>query len=63
MPSSRGPSQPRDRTQVSHIAGRFFTMRALPGTLHRNHLIREVAFLALKWHKTHEVGASVKGIS
>ena len=21
MPSSRGPSQPRDRTQVSHIAG------------------------------------------
>ena len=22
---SRGPSQPRDRTQVSHIAGRFFT--------------------------------------
>ena len=25
MPSSRGSSQPRDRTQVSHIAGRFFT--------------------------------------
>ena len=24
-PSSRGSSQPRDRTQVSHIAGRFFT--------------------------------------
>ena len=24
MPSSRGSSQPRDRTQVSHIAGRFF---------------------------------------
>ena len=22
---SRGPSQPRDRTKVSHIAGRFFT--------------------------------------
>ena len=22
---SRGSSQPRDRTQVSHIAGRFFT--------------------------------------
>lgn len=31
--------------------------------LHRNHLIREVAFLALKWHKSHEVHASVKGIS
>ena len=25
MPSSRGSSQPRDRTQVSHLAGRFFT--------------------------------------
>ena len=25
MPSSRGSSQPRDRTQVSYIAGRFFT--------------------------------------
>ena len=24
MPSSRGPSQPRDRTWVSCIAGRFF---------------------------------------
>ena len=24
-PSSRGSSQPRDRTQVSHTAGRFFT--------------------------------------
>ena len=25
MPSSRGSSQPRDRSQVSHIAGGFFT--------------------------------------
>ena len=25
IPFSRGPSQPRDRTQVSHIAGGFFT--------------------------------------
>ena len=25
FPFSRGPSQPRDRTQVSRIAGRFFT--------------------------------------
>jgi len=25
MPSSRGSSQPRDGTQVSHIAGGFFT--------------------------------------
>ena len=26
MPSSRGSSQPRDRIQVSRIAGRFFTI-------------------------------------
>ena len=25
FPFSRGSSQPSDRTQVSHIAGRFFT--------------------------------------
>ena len=25
VPFSRGSSQPRDRTQVSHIAGGFFT--------------------------------------
>ncbi len=25
FPFSRGSSQPRDRTQVSYIAGRFFT--------------------------------------
>ena len=25
MPSSRGSSQPRDRTQVSHVTGGFFT--------------------------------------
>ena len=25
MPSSKGPSQSRDRTQVSRTAGRFFT--------------------------------------
>ena len=26
IPSSRGSSQPKDRTQVSHIAGGFFTV-------------------------------------
>ena len=29
MPSFRGSSQPRDRTQVSHIAGGFFTRWAI----------------------------------
>ena len=28
VPSSRGSSQPRDRSQVSHIAGGFFTIWA-----------------------------------
>ena len=28
MPSSRGTSQPRDQSQVSHVAGRFFTIWA-----------------------------------
>ena len=28
IPSSRGSSQPRDQTQVSHIAGGFFTISA-----------------------------------
>ena len=26
IPFSRGSSPPRDRTQVSHVAGRFFTI-------------------------------------
>ena len=32
MPSSRGSSQPRDRTQVSCIAGRFFSVWATKET-------------------------------
>ena len=28
FPFSRGSSQPRDQTQVSHIAGRFLTSQA-----------------------------------
>ena len=32
FPFSRGSSQPRDRTQVSHIAGRFFTSWATTET-------------------------------
>ena len=32
FPFSRGSFQPRDRTQVSHIAGRFFTIWATKGS-------------------------------
>ena len=31
FPFSRGSSQPRDRTQISHIAGRFFLPGEPPG--------------------------------
>ena len=34
MPFSRGSSQPRDRAQVSCIAGRFFTVGATREVLH-----------------------------
>ena len=34
MPSSRGSSQPRDRTQVSNVAGRFFTICATREVFH-----------------------------
>ena len=33
MPFSRGSSQPRDRTQVSYIGGRFFTIWATSYTM------------------------------
>ena len=36
MLSSRGSSQPRDRTQLSHIAGRFFTSWATSEVLGDN---------------------------
>ena len=32
VPFSRGSSQPRDRTQVFHITGRFFTSWAIKGS-------------------------------
>ena len=34
MPSSKGSSQPRDQTQVSCIAGRFFTVWVTRETKH-----------------------------
>ena len=43
IPFSRGSSQPRDRTQVSHIAGRFFTSWAIREALsrHKNHHFKQ----------------------
>ena len=39
MPSSRGSSQPRDRTQVSHIAGGFFYLQSHQGSPERVRLV------------------------
>ena len=36
FPFSRGSSQPRDHTQASHIAGRFFTVWAINRTVQKN---------------------------
>ena len=38
MPSSRGSSQPRDQTQVSHIAGSFFTAWATREAQNSQHI-------------------------
>ena len=48
VPFSRGSSQPRDWTQVSHIAGRFFTMWATREA--QKHLTKEKNhFVTPKW--------------
>ena len=47
MPSSRGSSQPRDRTQVSYIAGGFFTIWAT----------REAQSLAYTYVTSHQMMA------
>ena len=39
IPFARGSSQPRDQTQVSHIAGRFFTFWAIREALIELHLL------------------------
>ena len=38
IPFSRGFSQPRDRTQVSHIVGRFFTVWATGEVISQNRI-------------------------
>ena len=44
FPFSSGSSQPRDRTQVSHIAGRFFTSWAI-----REDLLENPQLILCKW--------------
>ena len=40
LPSSRGSSQPKDRTQVSCIAGRFFTIWATGEALLEHNIVK-----------------------
>ena len=40
LPFSRGSSQPRDQTQVSHIAGGFFTSWTTREPLVENYMVR-----------------------
>ena len=45
MPFSRGSSQPEDQTQVSCIAGRFFTIWAIREALHIGSCIKSLVIL------------------
>ena len=47
MPSSRGSSQSRDRTQVSHTAGRFFTVWATREALANDDLMQNCKIMDL----------------
>ena len=53
MPSSRGSSQPRYRTQVSHFAGRFFTVwatrKALGSSFFSHHRWHSIIGLHSEW--------------
>ena len=56
FPSPRGSSQPRDRTQISHIAGRRFTLWATREVQLENHkanyqLILQICSPGMSWNK------------
>ena len=55
MPSSRGSSQPKDRTQVSHIAGEFFISWATRETLYAEYIMGN-----LGWRK-HKLESRLQG--
>ena len=59
MPSSRGSSQPRDWTQVSHIAGRFFTIWATREATLKKSMLQTFGDSVLWIYK--EDGACLKG--
>jgi len=55
MPSSRGSSQPREQTQVSHIAGGFFSIWATWGSLFRCVHMPNFLDLFMHWWTTHHI--------
>ena len=54
MPSSRGSSQPRDQTQVSHIVGGFFTI-----WFSSVQLLSHVRLFATPWIAAHQTSLSI----
>ena len=59
MPSSRGSSQPRDQTQVSHIAGGFFTIwpPGEPKSMHQSSSVQSL--FATPWTAAHQASLSI----
>ena len=65
MASSRGSSQPSDRTQVSHIAGEFFTLwatREAPGANPKDHLLARGSSQRGTGHGGPQVRASAQAL-
>ena len=55
FPFSRGTSQPRDQTQVSHIAGGFFTSWAAREA--QAYTVLYVNYIAIKLEESKEIRA------
>ena len=60
IPLSRGSSQPRDQTQVSHNAGRFFTIWATWDVLVEKNMPVFEAIPYSQSHQASELSASMK---
>ena len=60
VPFSRGSSQPRDRTQVSCIAGRFFTSWATREAQKKEKLLSRVQYFVTPWTEAYQAPPSME---